>query len=146
MKLKVIKIPFVDKDKIDISSILDIKTHYITSVSNQIVVEGEVAYNYLSVFYKTTIYDPNIYKELQEAEKHKENLSQEIYNLIKEKYPTYKKLLYRRYDIADDYTNLNNLSDFKRIKNYGETTINKEKHILLEILEIIKKYRVITEK
>ena len=90
MKLKVIKIPFIKENEIDFSTFIDEK-HNIIKVTNQIVIENEVAYNYLSIFYKKTQFNKAIYRELQEIETHKENLKQEIYNFINEKYPSHKK-------------------------------------------------------
>lgn len=141
MKLKVIKIPFIKENEIDFSTFIDEK-HNIIKVTNQIVIENEVAYNYLSIFYKKTQFNKAIYRELQEIETHKENLKQEIYNFIKEKHPSHKKIPHRRQDIADNYTHIKTIYDFRRIKNFGETTINKEKEILEGVLQIIKKYQL----
>ena len=42
-------------------------------------------------------------------------------------------------------TSFQNIYDFKIIKGFGQTTINKEKHILVDILQIIKIYSSIDD-
>jgi len=137
MKLKVIKIAFIENQEIELSNYIDTTSFEIISSNNQIVIENNTAYCYLTLYYKTSPYST-----LQKEENHKENLKKEIYNLIKEKYPTHTKIIHRRDDIADNYKSLKTIYDFKRIRNFGETTITKEKDILTEVLQIIQKYTI----
>ena len=139
MKIKVIKTVFQENQEIDLSNYIDTTIVEIISSNNQIVIENNTTYCYLTLYYKTSPYS-----ELQKIENHKENLKKEIYNLIKEKYPTHTKIIHRRDDIADNYKNIKTIYDFTRIRNFGETTITKEKEILNEVLEIIQKYNLAT--
>lgn len=137
MKIKIIKVAFQENQEIDINQYIDTKQYEIISTTNQIIVENKTAYCYISLNYKVALYS-----ELEKTQTHKENLKQEIFNLIKEKYPTYKKTLHNRQDIADNYKKIQSIYDFNIIKNFGETTIKKEKHILEDVLQIIKKYQI----
>lgn len=137
MKLKIIKVVFEENQEIDVYQYLNPNQYEIVNSSTQIVIEQEVCYLYMSIYYKTLVYS-----EQQKTENLKENLKQEIYNLIKEKYPTHSKIISRRHDIADHYKKIRSIYDFKIIKNFGETTINKEKNILEDVLQIINKYHV----
>ncbi|CAM3957228.1 hypothetical protein FLBR109950_10560 [Flavobacterium branchiophilum] len=137
MKLKIIKVVFEENQEIDVYQYLNPNQYEIVNSSTQIVIEQQVCYLYISIFYKTLVYS-----EQQKTENLKENLKQEIYNLIKEKYPTHSKIISRRQDIADHYKKIRSIYDFKIIKNFGETTINKEKIILEDVLQIINKYHL----
>lgn len=125
MKLKIIKVVFEENQEIDVYQYLNPNQYEIVNSSTQIVIEQQVCYLYMSIYYKTLVYS-----EQQKTEN------------LKEKYPTHSKIISRRHDIADHYKKIRSIYDFKIIKNFGETTINKEKNILEDVLQIINKYHV----
>jgi hypothetical protein len=137
MKLKVIKIAFEENQEIDLFQYINPHQNEIINSSSQIVIEHNISYIYITIYYKASIYN-----ELQKTETHKENLKKEITNLIREKYPTNIKVIHQIDYIVDNYKRIKKIYDFKIVKNFGETTINKEKHILENVLQIIKKYQL----
>lgn len=137
MKLKVIKVAFEENQEIDMFKYINVNQYEITNSYSQIIIENNVSYLYVTIYYK-----PSLYVELQKAETHKENLKQEIYTLIKEKYPTHSKIHDRLQDIANNYKKIKTIYDFKVLRSVGNTTIIKYEPILEDVLQIINKYNL----
>ncbi|PDS25565.1 hypothetical protein [Flavobacterium branchiophilum] len=56
MKLKIIKVVFEENQEIDVYQYLNPNQYEIVNSSTQIVIEQEVCYLYMSIYYKTLVY------------------------------------------------------------------------------------------